>query len=98
MQRGLGPRLLGVRAEPPHAMLLSTLPGAPMEKVRLGREQELAVCRAAVAALARLHDVGFGPWFGACRRDGSCAGEPFDDAVECVRRQLHGRAVCARGC
>lgn len=73
------PRLLGVREEEPLAILVSALPGIPMEQVRLSAAQEQVAWRAAGQALAGLHACAEGAWFGLCRRDGSPAEEAISD-------------------
>jgi aminoglycoside phosphotransferase len=69
------PRLLAVRDTPPLALILTELPGRPLEHVDLPGSQERAVWRAAGAALRTLHDLEIGPGFGACRRDGALTAE-----------------------
>jgi len=64
------PHLLAARAEEPRAVLLTELPGAPMEQVTLSPQQEIAAWKAAGRALAPLHTLT-NDWFGACRCDGS---------------------------
>ena len=76
------PRLLAVRTEEPLALVINELPGSTLEEVQLTHSQEQSVWRAAGRALAALHSLAEGEFFGACRRDGSCAGTPVSDARE----------------
>ena len=92
------PKLLAVRAEPPLALVISELPGKVMEAVQLSPSQQQSVWRAAGHELASLHGLAEGDFFGACRRDGACAGTPVYDAMQyvswdfdnLVERGLHG--------
>ncbi len=65
------PRLLGVHAEEPLAVLISALPGEVLEGVQLPRDQELAAWQAAGKALANLHESAVGEFFGPVHRDGN---------------------------
>jgi len=80
------PRLLAVRAEEPVALVISELPGNVLEDVQsdLSREQVRAAWHAAGQALAALHDLAVGEYFGACRRDGTCAGTPVGNARQYI--------------
>ena len=69
------PKLLAVRDEEPLALIVSELPGQIVENVQMSPSQEQTVWRAAGAALAALHDLGTGEFFGPCLRDGTFAGE-----------------------
>jgi aminoglycoside phosphotransferase (APT) family kinase protein len=69
------PRLIAVREEEPHSVLISALPGTVLEETTLADAQQIAVWRAAGQALAGLHNLPHGEFFGPVRRDGSCAGE-----------------------
>ena len=97
------PHLLAVRDEAPFALLLSELPGRPLEDVALAPAQERAVWRAAGAALVALHDLKPGTCFGPCLRDGTCAAPSPLDAREYVaqrfggllERALHGDYITA---
>lgn len=84
------PRLAGVRGEPPLAVLVSALPGRPLEEAALSAEQEIAVWRAAGRALAGLHALPPGASFGPCRRDGSPIGMAVTDAPLYMRAELEG--------
>jgi Ser/Thr protein kinase RdoA (MazF antagonist) len=78
------PRLLAVRAEEPLALVISELPGNVLEEVQLTPSQVQAVWRSAGQALAALHNLAVGDYFGACRRDGAWAGTPVRDARQYV--------------
>lgn len=82
------PRLVGVRAGEPLAILVSALPGTPLEDTALAAEQETEIWRSAGQALAGLHALQCGDSFGPCRRDGSPVGLPARDAPEYVRGEL----------
>ena len=68
------PRLIAVRDEEPRSVLLSALPGTVLEETPLADAQQIAVWRAAGKALAGLHNLPNGEYFGPVHRDGSCAG------------------------
>ena len=90
------PRLLAVHAEDPLALVIGELPGNILEEVQLTPTQTQAVWRAAGKALAGLHNLPAGEYFGACRRDGACAGTPVYDARQYVSSKIeeqvqHGR-------
>jgi len=74
------PRLLGVHEVEPLALLFSELPGKNMMGVDLPMAQERAVWRQAGRALVVQHELQPGDFFGRCRRDGSPAGDPVNDA------------------
>ncbi len=78
------PRLLAVRAEEPLALVISELPGSVLEEVQLTPSQGRAVWRSAGQALAAFHNLAVGEYFGACRRDGACAGRLVSDARQYV--------------
>jgi Ser/Thr protein kinase RdoA (MazF antagonist) len=82
------PRLLAVHAEEPMALLISELPGTVLEGVELTPTQAQAVWRAAGQALAGLHSLPAGEYFGSCRRDGACAGSPVYDARQYVSSKI----------
>lgn len=82
------PDLLHVRAEAPLALVVSALPGDVLEHTRLDPGPERAVWRAAGKALAALHSLPPGKYFGPCCRDGRCAATPVADAVEYVAGNL----------
>lgn len=86
----LAPRLLAVRAEEPLALVISELPGTVLEEIQstLSREQERAAWQAAGQALAALHNLAVGEYFGACRRDGACAGIPVRDARQYIAESI----------
>lgn len=86
----LVPRLLVVRDEVPLALVVSELPGVVLEQSRLSLSQERQTWRAAGRALAALHDLAVGTYFGPCRRDGSPAGTPFADARAYIAANLEG--------
>ncbi len=75
------PQLLAVRSATPLAILISALPGIPMEQASLEPGQVCAVWRAAGEALAALHEREEGTWFGACWRDGAPAGPTYLDPL-----------------
>lgn len=85
------PRLRAARDEEPRALLLTALPGLPMEQVTLTDWEERAAWEAAGRSLARLHaDLPSGPWFGACFRDGGPQeATPGRDAVAFVRGKIN---------
>lgn len=80
------PRLLAVRDAAPLALLLSELPGRPLETVTLAPTQERAVWRAAGAALVALHDLAPGPYFGPCWRAGTGAAATLDARAYVAQR------------
>ena len=82
------PRLLAVRDVEPLALIVTELPGQPMQDVELTPVQERAVWRAAGRAVAALHESAVGERFGPCRRDGSHAGPAVRDAREFVGAQI----------
>lgn len=63
-------KLIAVRDEAPHAVLLSALPGIVMEKAKLTPDQERIAWQKAGSVLAHLHAITNG-FFGRPRRDGS---------------------------
>jgi Ser/Thr protein kinase RdoA (MazF antagonist) len=65
------PPLLGVREEPPLALLIGALEGQVLENVALAAEQERVAWRTAGEWLARLHALPDDGFFGPCARDGS---------------------------
>lgn len=82
------PRLLAVRDQEPLALLFSELPGLPLEQVSLSRPRQRAVWRSAGQALAGLHALEVGAFFGPCNRDGSCPGEPVADAIAYLASEM----------
>jgi aminoglycoside phosphotransferase len=84
------PRLIAVREEAPRAVLISALPGRIMEGISLPVAQERAAWRAAGAALASLHVVPAGAYFGQCLRDGVRAGALVTDAREYLEAEFDG--------
>ncbi len=82
------PQLLAVHAEEPLALLIGELPGTVLEDVQLSPLQAQSVWRAAGGALAGLHSLPAGEYFGACRRDGACAGTPVYDARQYVSSKI----------
>ena len=94
------PKLIAVREEQPLALIVTELPGTILEKVRLAPSQERDVWFAAGEALATLHGMAEGPYFGPCHRDGSCVQGPVTAATEYVSGSLDAwvqRGMCA-GC
>ena len=75
------PELLAARDELPYAVVVSERSGKVLEEVELAPEQERAAWHAAGKALVALHELAVGEYFGPCRRDGACAGQPTHDAV-----------------
>lgn len=63
------PRLVAVRDDTPSALLLSALPGEPMERVSLTLEQERNAWEKAGEILFRFHSIT-SPWFGRPDRNG----------------------------
>lgn len=82
------PRLVAVRAEPPLALVISALPGVPLEEAALDPALERHAWRAAGAALERLHAWQAGAWFGPCRRDGAPLHAPIVDPCVYVGAQF----------
>ncbi|NLA58014.1 MAG: aminoglycoside phosphotransferase family protein [Firmicutes bacterium] len=92
------PKLLGVYEGEPLAIIISRLPGRPMLEAQLSTEQEQDVWRAAGEALAKLHNLSTGVYFGPCNRDGSAADDDIclSDPIEYVSaafRRLTTQAV-----
>ena len=84
------PRLLGVRADPPWALITSALAGQPMASAQLTGDQEKVTWRDAGTALRGLHQLAGGDFFGACHRDGSASGDPIDDAAMYFAKNIRG--------
>jgi len=82
------PRLLAVREDEPRALVVSALDGKSMEDVPLDPFQERAVWRDAGRAVACLHDLAVGDYFGPCNLDGSSRDGGITDAVEFMSTQL----------
>ncbi len=82
------PRLLAVHAEEPLALVIGELPGNVLEEVQLTPAQTQAVWRRPAEALAGLHSLPAGEYFGACHRDGACAGTPVYDARQYVSSKI----------
>ena len=82
------PRLLAVRDQAPLALMMTELPGTPMEQAQLTPSQERSIWRAAGQALVALHDLDVGECFGPCLRSGDCAGAPIADAQEYVSAEF----------
>jgi aminoglycoside phosphotransferase len=82
------PRLLAVHAEEPLALVIGELTATVMEELKLAPTQAQGVWRAAGRALAGLHNLPAGEYFGACRRDGACAGTPVYDARQYVSSKI----------
>jgi aminoglycoside phosphotransferase (APT) family kinase protein len=82
------PPLLGVREEPPLALLIGELEGQVLENVQLPVECERAAWRTAGQMLTRLHALPAGAFFGPCNRNGAPAAEATDNAVEYVTANL----------
>ncbi|KKL82820.1 hypothetical protein LCGC14_1980960 [marine sediment metagenome] len=91
------PRLLAVRGQEPLALVVSELAGECLENVQLPPPQERAVWRAAGQAVARLHDLAVGDYFGPCHRDGAPAGDAIRDAREYMTAELEDVADRGRG-
>ena len=86
---GQAPRLIAVLEPPVPAVLISELPGIPLDQTALPTTLEQAAWRAAGAALARWHALPRGAWFGPPRRDGSPgAAPPETDPVALVASSL----------
>ncbi|MBC8143747.1 MAG: hypothetical protein H7Y38_20140, partial [Armatimonadetes bacterium] len=69
------PRLVAIREELPQALLLSALPGEPMECIALTHNKQQAAWHRAGTVLRRYHSVQ-SAWFGRPDRNG----EPQDGA------------------
>ncbi len=83
------PRLLAIHEAEPLALLLSAVPGVTMEDAALSPQQQRAAWREAGRALAALHALPPGRFFGPCRLDGSPASaSPCTDAVAYVLADL----------
>ncbi len=78
------PQLVAVHDEAPYALLVSELPGQPLAGLALSREKEQQVWQSAGAALAQLHELTTGEYFGPCDREGAPVGRQISDAVEYV--------------
>ncbi len=85
------PRLLAVHAEEPLALLIGELPGTVLEEVQLTPTQAQDVWRSAGRALADLHSLPAGEYFGSCRRDGACSGTPVYDARQYVSSKIEAQ-------
>lgn len=79
------PRLIAVRDEEPRALLITALPGLPIEGRVLAPQAERAVWRSAGGALAKLHSLARGEYFGLCDRSGAPAGSMYADARDHMR-------------
>jgi len=83
------PRLIAVRDEAPRALLITALPGRPVEGRALASAAERAVWRSAGGALAKLHAQSGarsrGAHFGLCGRDGAPVGAVHEDARDHMR-------------
>jgi len=84
----LAPRMVAVHEEEPLALLVNELPGKIMKQVQLSSPQEKMVWRTAGRALADLHGLTVGEWFGPCLRNGECTGTPITDAKEYISKEL----------
>jgi len=82
------PRLLAARAAEPRAVLLTALPGSVLEETPLPEAQQRAAWRKAGQALAGLHALEPGPFFGRVLRDGSPAGPAQVDAQAYLRAEV----------
>ena len=82
------PRLLAVRAEEPLALIISELPGEVLEDAQVSPSAETEIWRSAGRALADLHNLEPGGYFGRCHRDGSPAGTPIPEAQEYIRLEF----------
>ena len=79
------PRLVAVRDEKPCALLITALPGRPIEGRVPAPQVEREVWRSAGHALAKLHSLARGEYFGLCDRSGAPAGSMHADAREYMR-------------
>lgn len=97
------PRLIAVRDDAPRALLITALPGRPIEGRALAPNVELAVWRGAGRALAKLHAAPHGEFFGPCDRRGAPIGAVQADACEFMRASFDEwlargeRIACLRG-
>jgi Ser/Thr protein kinase RdoA (MazF antagonist) len=82
------PSLIAVRESEPRAVLLSALPGRVLEELQLADAQQCNIWREAGKALAALHNLAHGEFFGPVRRDGSCAGERIERAEDYTAAEL----------
>jgi aminoglycoside phosphotransferase len=73
-------RLVAVRDEEPRALLITALPGRPIEGRAFAPAVERAAWRDAGRALAQLHALPRGAFFGLCARDGNSIGPAHADA------------------
>lgn len=78
------PRLLAVREDEPLALVTGELEGQLMQKVQLEPAREERAWHAAGRALANLHRLPQGTFFGMCQRDGSPAQSSTGDALAYV--------------
>ena len=83
---GLTPRLIAAHEQEPLALLVSELPGELMLHAQISAPQQVQAWRAAGRALAALHDLSTGEWFGPCLRSGAPAETPVGDAEAYVSR------------
>lgn len=82
------PQLLAVKDEEPLALVISELPGKILEEMALSVSQERQIWQSAGQALAGLHNLASGEFFGLCRRDGTRAGPLIIDAREYLLIEL----------
>ncbi|MCB0066552.1 MAG: aminoglycoside phosphotransferase family protein [Caldilineaceae bacterium] len=82
------PQLLAVRADPPLALVVTALPGRPLEEAALEPAQQRRAWQAAGTVLGELHGWQAGSWFGSCRRDGAPLQDPIDDPCVYFRAQF----------
>jgi len=59
-----------------------------MDTVQLPRDLEEEVWHTAGRALAGLHDLAVGEYFGPCKRDGASAGVLMQDAKDYISNEL----------
>ena len=86
------PELLAVRDEAPRAIVVSALPGTVAQDLSLTLQQERALWRDAGQALAPLHELAVGEFFGPCHRDGTPAGDAIIVARQFIVAQLQQAA------
>ncbi len=96
------PRLVAIHEREPRALLITALPGRPIEGRSLTPQVERNVWHSAGRALAQLHTTPHGTFFGPCDRHGAPIGSVQVDAREHLRTSFdewiaHGERIgCLR--
>lgn len=86
--RELSPTLLGVKEDTPKAIVISALPGTPLERTEVDEGVETAVYQQAGTAIAQLHALPKGQFFGACTRTGDPVGDTYDNGADFIYESL----------